>query len=120
MTTRHKLISWTAGDDWEIDAILLHADGTPYDLTGPHTIKWALQTAAGARVLDETDVDITTIDALSGSIAIKIAATLSSPLAGVYTDTLRIVISGVTSTVLCGRINIVVDPWRIAGGYQFA
>jgi hypothetical protein len=112
MTTRHKMISWTAGDDWEIDAILLHEDGTPYDLTGPHTVKWALLSPAGARVLDETDVNITTVDALSGAVSIKIAASLSSPLtAGIYSDTLRIVYAGITSTLSTGAISVHADPW---------
>jgi hypothetical protein len=112
MTTTHKMISWTAGDDWEIDATLLHEDGTPYDLTGPHTVKWALLTAAGGRVLDETDVNITTTDAINGGIAIKIAASLSSPLAaGIYTETIRIVYVGITSTLATGPINVHADPW---------
>jgi hypothetical protein len=112
MTTTHKMITWTAGDDWEIDATLLHEDGTPYDLTGPHTVKWALLSATGARVLDETDVNITTVNALAGTIAIKISAGLSSPLAGVYTDTIRIVYAGITSTLSHGSINVRPDPWR--------
>jgi hypothetical protein len=112
MTTTHKMITWTAGDDWEIDATLLHEDGTPYDLTGPHTIKWALLDAANSRVLDETDVNITTVNALAGTIAIKIAASLSSPLSGVYTDTIRIVYAGTTSTLSHGYINVRSDPWR--------
>jgi hypothetical protein len=115
MTTTHAPIGWTAGDDWQINATLLDENGDPFDLSGAHEIKWALMNINLQRVLDEDDVSVSITDALAGECSILIPAAKTSPLAGGhYTDAIRIVIGGITSTLSYGQITVVVDPWAVA------
>ncbi len=113
MTTIHSQISWIAGDDWQINATLLDETGAPFDLSGGiEGIKWALMDAAFRRALDEGDVLISITDPLAGQCSIHIPAAVSSPLtAGRYTDVIRIVYGGVTSTLSYGQIYVSADPW---------
>jgi len=111
MTTTHTPLSWTAGDDWQINATLLDENNNPFDLTGSPEIKWALMDGSFQRVLDEHDVSISVTEALTGKCQINIAAATSSPLAGRYTDVIRIVIGGITSTLSYGTISVAADPW---------
>ena len=112
MTTTHTPLQWTAGDDWQINATLQDETGAPYDLSGGHTIKWALMTSGFQRALDENDVSISVTDAVAGKITIIIPAPKTSPLPdGRYTDVIRIVIGGITSTLSYGNIQVAADPW---------
>jgi len=112
MTTTHAMISWTAGDDWQIDATLLDEAGSPFDLSGAPEILWALMDAGFNRVLDEDDVSITVTGAAEGKCSINVPAAKTSPLpGGRYTDVIRIVIGGITSTLSYGPISVAPDPW---------
>jgi hypothetical protein len=115
MSTPHLDQYWTAGDDWQINATLLDETGTPFDLSDAPEILWALVNASGARVLDEADVIITVTDAVAGQCEIEIPASVTSPLpGGRYSDVIRIVIGGVTSTLSYGDICVTADPWASA------
>jgi hypothetical protein len=115
MTTTHSAISWFAGDDCQIDVTLLDETGAPFDLTGPPEIKWVLLDGNGQHVLDTADVAISIIDAAAGKCSIIIPAAKTSPLpGGRYTDVIRIVIGGVTSTLSVGVVNVAPDPWYVA------
>ena len=112
MTTSHSNVNWFGGDDWQINATLLDENGSPFDLTQTHTIEWALMNANYQRVLDETNVTISVVDAAAGRISILVPAAKTSPLAaGHYNDTIRIVFGGFTSTLSYGPISVSADPW---------
>jgi hypothetical protein len=112
MTTTHAQISWTAGDDWQINATLQDETGAPYDLTGSPEILWALMDTSFKRILDEDDVSIIVTNAAAGQCSINIPAAKTSPLpGGRYTDVIRIVIGGITSTLSYGPISVAPDPW---------
>lgn len=113
MTTQHLPINWFAGDDWEIRATLLDETGAPYNLADLE-ILWLLLDASDRRVLDEDDVTITIIDALAGVCSIVIPAAKTSPLAGQYSDFIRIIDGGVTSTLSTGALYVAADPWLAA------
>lgn len=111
MTTKHTGLEWFAGDDWQINATLLDDKGVPFNLGGA-TILWALMTPSGKRVLDEDDVNITVVDAIAGKCAIHVAAAITSPLSGgAYTDYIRIISGGITSTLSQGPIQVMDNPW---------
>ena len=119
MTTTHDQQFWQAGDDWQINATLLDANGNPYDLTGVGdasvVLKWALMTSSFKRALDEDDVLITVVEPEAGRCSITIPASATAPLvAGRYTDYIRIVSGGVTSTLSYGLIYVAADPWMAA------
>lgn len=117
MTTTHVLVSWFAGDDWEIRATLLDENGAPYNLGSSGTaVLWALNNKAGQLVLDEDDVTFTITDPAAGKCTILItsAKTLNLP-GGAYYDTLRIVTGGITSTLATGQIYVLANPWTAAG-----
>jgi hypothetical protein len=115
MTTVHKPLTWFAGDDWEIRATLIDEAGQPYDLSGSHTIKWALVDSAHHKVLDETAADITIVDGPAGKCRILIPADKTTKLlAGHYQDAIRIVIGGITSTLSTGPMFVAADPWLAA------
>jgi hypothetical protein len=112
MTTTHIPFSFIGGDDWEILATLLDEHGSPYDLTSAE-IKWTLVDAAGKRVLDDGDFNITIIDASAGQCSIHVtAATTTTISSGRYTDALRIITGGVTSTLAIGSVMVASDPWK--------
>ena len=111
MTTKHDGLEWFAGDDWQINATLVDENEVPYDL-GSATVLWALLNSSGQRVLDEDDVQITVTDAPAGKCSIRITALKTSPLTGGnYTDYIRIIISGIVSTLSTGTIQVFADPW---------
>jgi len=115
MTTTHDTINWTAGDDWEIRATLLDDTGTPFNLSGFPPIKWALLNSAGLRALDETDVIITVTDGVAGKCTIHVPSAKTAPLpAGRYSDTIRIIYGGMTSTLSYGLIYVAANPWLAA------
>jgi hypothetical protein len=114
MTTTHTPIVWFAGDDWEIRATLLDENGNPYDLTAAQ-IKWALIDKNASRVLDENDISVTLTDPVVGQCSIIIAAAKTSPLSGGnYSDVIRIVTGGITSTLSVGPVFVTADPWVAA------
>jgi len=111
MTTRHIQQYWFAGDDWRIDATLLDANGNPFDLTSA-VIKWTMLDASSEWVLNENDANISVTNALAGQCSIMLTAGKTSPLlGGTYTDYIRIISGGITSTLSYGLINVHADPW---------
>jgi hypothetical protein len=112
MTATHPNVRWFAGDDWQINATLLDENGNPFDLTQTHMIKWALMNGQFQRVLDDTDVSVTLIDAIAGQVAILVPAAKTSGLvSGNYSDSIRIIFGGFTSTLSYGPISVSADPW---------
>jgi hypothetical protein len=108
----HEDYYWTAGDDWQIDAKLIDLNGVPFDLGGTPDIRWSLMTEAGDTVLTEADVEIVVTDAPGGLCEIQIPAAKTGPLAeGRYTDMIRIVYLGITSTLAHGLNWVTADPW---------
>lgn len=114
MTTSHTVFELIGGDDWEISAELLDENGNPYNLTAAQ-VKWTLVNNAGQQILDDVDVSIATVDAVAGTCLIRVAAARTTSIGGGrYSDALRIVTGGVTSTLCIGPIQVVIDPWRVA------
>src|SRR5262245_41637442 len=113
MTTQHVAVGLVAGDDWELSILLLDENNNPYDLTQA-TILWCLMDSQYVRVINTEDVILTIPDPLTGVCLVHVpnAATTTLP-AGFYTDTLRIVIGGIVTTLLFGQINVMADPWGV-------
>ena len=108
----HEDYYWTAGDDWQINATLLDYAGAPFDLSGTPDIRWSLTSEAGETVLTEADIDIVVMDADAGQCAIQVPKTVTTDLAeGRYTDMVRIVYGGVSSTLAHGLNWVTADPW---------
>jgi hypothetical protein len=107
---KHPACRWTAGDDWQINATLLDENGDAFDLTAVE-IKWALMSEAWQRLLSEDDVVISVTDAVGGKCSISVPAAKTSPLLGSYTDYIRIIHDGITSTLSYGEISVERDPW---------
>jgi hypothetical protein len=116
MSSSHEDYYWTAGDDWQINAQLVNSDGDVFDLTlGTPVIKWSLISASGERVLSENDCEISIVDASNGLVSIHVPGTATEPLAeGRYTDQIRIVYDGITSTLSRGLNWITADAWAAA------
>jgi hypothetical protein len=111
MSTQHIGVGLVAGDDWEIQVTMLDENDVPFDLTAAQ-ILWCLMDSTYHRVIETDEVTIALDDALAGECSILIPATATTKLpAGFYTDTLRIVTGGITSTLLFGQINVMADPW---------
>jgi hypothetical protein len=113
---QHLAIEFVAGDDWEILATLLDENGDPYDLaTGPPEILWTLVDRTWKPVIEADEIGISIVDAAAGQCAIQIPAAVTTTVeAAVYSDFIRIVIGGVTSTLATGPIFVTADPWRVA------
>jgi hypothetical protein len=113
MTTQHTLIDFYAGDDWEIRATLLDENDDPYNLDPLPNIQWALMDRNYNRLINGADVSISVTDAAAGKCAIHIPATVTTTITtGVYTDTLRITVGGITSTLAIGQIHVTVDAFK--------
>lgn len=111
MTTTHPAVSLVAGDDWEIHATLLDENDVPFDLTSA-TILWTLVNQDYEHAIDPGMANIAIVDALAGTCTIQIPATVTSPLAaGFYTDILRIVTGGITSTLWFGSFYVMADAF---------
>ena len=111
MTTTHQLHQWHAGDDWQINATLLDSAGAPFNIAGTPNIKWSLINEAGQKVLTEADGTVVVVDGPAGKCAIQVPAVKTSPLpAGRYTDQIRIVYGGITSTLAYGNNWVVASP----------
>jgi hypothetical protein len=120
MTTWHSTQQLVGGDDWSIPATLLDDAGQAYDLTGAQ-ILWTITDDAGQRFIEPVDYTVTLEDAIAGKCLIEVkAAKTTTVRAGRFTQSFRIVATdGSTVTPLVGLVQVVVDPWRTAGGYQF-
>lgn len=113
MTTKHPLIEFVAGDDWEIVATLLDENGNPYDLTQSPTIEWCLLDEKQRRVIDDEAI-ITITDAENGKCSVLIPHSVTTTIGGgLYTDALRLTIAGSVGTLLVGMVNVIGDPWAI-------
>lgn len=110
MTTTHRLIGpMIGGDDWQINVQLTDQDRQPYNIDDI-TVKWLLHNPRGQIV--EHEAIITTLNAAQGRISIWIPATETTKFTdGVYTDYVRIICNGITSTLLMGNISVMRDPW---------
>lgn len=114
MTTTHQEHYWFAGDDWQLNVTLLDNAGLPFNLSSA-TVKWALINEAGERVLSEADGSVVVIDAVTGKCAIQMPGTKTSVLAeGKYTDLIRIIYGGITSTLMAGNNWVTADPYHVA------
>jgi hypothetical protein len=114
MSATHAVFEFVGGDDWEISATLLDENDNPYNLTGAQ-IRWTLIDNTGQRILEDGDVAISIINATAGTCSIMVAATKTTTIpGGRYTDALRIITGGVTSTLCMGAAQVIADPWRVA------
>jgi hypothetical protein len=113
MTTQHTVIDFYAGDDWEIRATLLDENGNPYNLSPLPQLEWALLDHNYQRVINGTDISISITDAAAGKCAIFVPSeSTTTVLTGVYTDTLRITIGGITSTLWIGSVHVTTDAFK--------
>jgi hypothetical protein len=113
MTTQHDAIDFFAGDDWEIRATCLDENGAPYSFTPMPEIEWALMDKYHKRVINGTDISISVVDPVLAICSIIVPATATTKLAtGTYTDTLRITVGGVTSTLANGPIHVTHDVFK--------
>lgn len=111
MTTIHKAFSFFGGDDWFINAQLTDQDDKPYDLSTLDEIKWLLHSPMG-EIVPHAFL-IRTIDAPNGKLNVWLPADSTTNFtSGVYTDYLRIICDGITSTLLYGPISVTADPWK--------
>jgi hypothetical protein len=107
------MFQFIGGDDWEISATLLDENNNPYNLTGAE-IKWTLIDNAGHRVLADGDIAISITNAAAGTCLITVMATKTTTiLGGRYSDALRIIKGGVTSTLSLGAVQVITDPWIV-------
>ena len=111
---QHVTFEWVAGDDWQINATLNDENGNPLNLAGA-LIKWALLDSSYKRVLDQDDISVSVTDAAAGKCSINIPAAKTTTLgAGRYSDAIRVVIGGITSTLAFGMVYVMADPWLVA------
>jgi hypothetical protein len=114
VSTTHPQNYWFAGDDWQINATLLDSSGAPFNLAGTPDIRWALVNEDGETVLDQFDVQISVMSASLGQCAIIVPAEKTFDLTeGKYSDVLRIVYGGVTSTLMHGNNWVTADPFTV-------
>lgn len=104
---------------FEVPYTLLDENNAPYDLSTTE-VKWVLLDRSAKRVFDNADVGISIIDAAQGQCAIMIPATATTKLvAGSYSDVIRVVAGGITSTLAEGPIYVVMaDPWAVQPAAQ--
>jgi len=109
--TNHPLLSFTAGDTWEITTTLLDENGNPYDLTIGPTIDWTLLDSKYAEVIT-SGVIITTPDPTMGVCKVTVPMGITAPIvAGLYSDALRLTMGGTAGTLLTGAICVDKNPW---------
>jgi hypothetical protein len=109
----HEMVGAVAGDDWEVRLTLLDASGAPYDLSGTPSILWAMADRSGRRVVEPNETTVSITDAAAGKCSVLIPASVTTRLAGGhYSDALRLITGGVTSTLLTGDWNVMADPFR--------
>jgi len=108
MAALHPLVSFYAGDEFQIAGSLFDQDGTPIGLTGA-AIEWKLATLDRSVVLDYSiGGGIAVTDAANGLILITVSEGDSAKLSpGRYRDQLRVTTStGVLSTQWVGFIDV--------------
>ena len=107
---RHKRLELVAGDDWQLDAVMLDPTGKPLDLTNAVT-QWTLLDAAGYKAVAPGDFTIQP-GTDPGSVTVKIAASHSTRLpGGNYSDYWRVTSNNITQTLLRGIIGVMSDPF---------
>jgi hypothetical protein len=118
---RHTVVGATAGDDWEIRVTLLDADGQPINLSSTPPILWTMLSSQGKRVIEADEVSVAITDAVAGRCSVFVPAAVTTRLtSGLYTDSLRLVMGGISSTMLSGDWNVMTDPFGLqASGVQF-
>jgi hypothetical protein len=85
-------------------------------LSGSPTILWTLMDRQGDRVIQSNEVTVTVTDSANGKCKIVIPHTVTTRLpSALYTDALRIVISTIVSTLSTGQMQVIADPWKVAG-----
>ncbi len=114
MTTQHPAMDWFAGDDWEINATLLDENGAPFDLSQTHEIKWVLVDSNKFVVISDAAAVVTIVDPpTAGKCTILIPAAVTATLmGGHYSDAIRLIMGGITSTLVRGMIYVTGDPWQ--------
>jgi hypothetical protein len=111
--TEHQLISLVAGDDWQINATFLDADDTPLDLTNA-VILWTMLDASGHTAIAPGQFSVVPGTG-PGQCTLTVPSTSSTTIAGgTYTNYWRLVMGGVTNTVLSGALAVRADPWGVA------
>ena len=105
---RNQRLELVAGDDWQLDAVLLDASGNPLNLTGA-TLTWTLIDSFGWTAPATHTI---TLGANPGECIVKVAAANSSPIkGGGYMAYWRVTISGLVQTPLVWPLGIHADPF---------
>jgi len=94
---RNQRLELVAGDDWQLDAVLLDASGNLLNLTGA-TLTWTLIDSFGWTAPATHTI---TLGANPGECTVKVAAANSSPIkGGGYMAYWRVTSGGITQTPL--------------------
>jgi hypothetical protein len=105
---RNQRLELVAGDDWQLDAVLLDASGNLLNLTGA-TLTWTLIDSFGWTAPATHTI---TLGANPGECIVKVAAANSSPIkGGGYMAYWRVTISGLVQTPLVWPLGIHADPF---------
>lgn len=92
----HDTLEFVAGDTWEIDALMLDADGNPFDLTGAGIV-WTLNDTRGRvnYLTRSVGSGVTITDAPGGRCTISVSPALSAAIIpGTYRDQCRVTAAG--------------------------
>ncbi len=110
----HDPLEFVAGDDWDLGAMLMRADGTAYDLTSAN-IQWMLRDPDGVPTFIEGDYSINPTPPLTGGLlTIVVPATRTATLRpGRYMDWLRATDNAGTDTFWTGMILVSANPWGV-------
>jgi hypothetical protein len=105
---RNQRLELVAGDDWQLDAVLLDASGNPLDLTAA-TLAWTLIDSSGWTAPATHTI---VLGANPGECSVKIAAADSTALkGGGYMAYWRVTIGGLVQTPLAWPLGIHADPF---------
>jgi hypothetical protein len=105
---RNQRLELVAGDDWQLDAILLDASGNPLDLTAA-TLEWTLIDSYGWTAPATPTI---ALGAAPGECTVKIAAAESTAIkGGGYMAYWRVTIGGLVQTPLAWPLGIHADPF---------
>jgi hypothetical protein len=120
MSAVHSTVQLVAGDDWEIVVTMIDDNDQPYNLTGAE-ILWTLVDDGGQQFIQSDEVTVSiAAPPTSGKAKITVPSVVTSRLkAYVFHDATRIVVGGITTTVLTGAIQVLHDPFSVASRYQF-
>jgi hypothetical protein len=110
MATLHRVYSFFGGDDVFLNLQLVDQENKPYNIDALDEVKWLLHTP-DAKIWPH-DAIKQTINSADGQIRIWLpAAETTKFVGGIWTDFVRVVCDGITSTLLYGPINVTKDPW---------